>query len=664
MFNLTVEENVKYRIVYIYGINIRYLIRDIERIWGTTVISKYIFYNVKSNSCQVYSFFIPDLYFTLSKLLEYNDKWTKYSKTSQIRLLMQLLKTETWYRDYFKPIEHTLDYSQLKNLTYTLLPIQKEALAAYDEKVLALHLKGYLLAADVGSGKSIMSLAIAACLHSDPIIIIAPKSILTSVWVDAIITQFRGSKTYWASNSSEPLVKGLDVYIFHFEALDKAITFFTNYKISKPTIILDESHNLNDITAIRTKQYLEVCKVTNSQNILHTSGTAFRNLATETIPLFRAIDDMFTDKVEIAFKSIYKKSGTRAVEILANRLGMVSHKISKDSIMGDTKPIRKLLPVKLPNAERYEIEYVRNELATFTAERKKFYAPSLPHHEEVYLKCIAIYEKTIRSATDKEAFATYQGYISTMRKGYNNMTMGPLSQYCNNFEKTKIIPTLPAGLRKEFNASKAIYKYLDLVIMGQFLGGVLGRRRAELHSELIEHSGIDTIVNNAEKKTICFTNYVDTLRTAKEYFESRGFQPIAVFAETNKDVHSILEEFKTNPVVNPLITTIKSLSTGVTLIVANVVIFLNPPWRSIDYEQAGARVFRLGQTAQVYFYDIVLDTGDIPNISNRMSDIMNMSADNVEAIMGKSFDGYTLEDISIDNLFDEEKAIVRSVFDF
>ena len=228
-------------------------------------------------------------------------------------------------------------------------------------------------------------------------------------------------------------------------------------------------------------------------------------------------------------------------------------------------------------------------------------------------------------------------------------------KWCNAYEKNKLIPTLPSDLQKKFKKSKGIVKYLPLVINGEFLGGVLGKLRAELHSALIEHSGIDDLVRNADKKTICFSNFVDTIQVAKRYFEGRGFMPLVISAETNHDVFAILNTFKTSNVANPLLATIQSLSTGVTLVCANVCIFLNQPFRSFEYEQASARVFRIGQDTQVYLYDLMLDTGTVGNLSTRMSEIQTWSKDQSDVILNKNAD-ITMES-TLDYIFSNESLL-------
>ncbi len=657
LFEVTVTEEK--RTVTISNIGVRDLFRDIEKVIPTSTIKKYMFKNITGRYIILYSFFVPDLYYTLSLIIEYKRRVTPLTVIEKI---LKELRTKTFYRENFVQHPSKLDYSQLDNLLFKPLPVQLGAFEAYDQKTQSLNLKGYLLAAATGTGKSFLSIALVAMLHADKTIIICPKYTIENVWVEHIVKLWYNKKTYYRSDTDMVLDNTYDFYIFHYEFLFKAIEFANIYKnkFINPCIILDESHNLNDIKSLRTSTYLDFINLIKSNNIIHMSGTPLKALAKEAIPLFRAIDPLFTPKVEEAFTKIYNKSASAALTILNNRLGLVSHKIAKEDVMnGVLPPIVENLVVTLPDASRYTLPTLRVELEKFIKTQMEDYNANMESYVNFYNTCLTSYENTINDNKDKQAFLLYKDYIKEIRKGFDPITMSHMSIYCNNFEKQKINSVLSKEDKIQFNDVKSIIKYPHLKILGLFLGRVVGKRRIELYSELIQHANLEEIISNAEKKTIIFTNYVDTALYCKNYLEKNNFYPLIVYSDTNKDLSAILNTFKNDLKINPLIATINSLSTGVTIVEANTMIFLNQPWRKHEIEQATARMYRIGQTTQTYVYNIVLDTGDIPNLSTRQMEVQLWSAYQIQAMMGDNdLDIVGLEDIN-DNklLYEYSKAI-------
>lgn len=109
---------------------------------------------------------------------------------------------------------------------------------------------------------------------------------------------------------------------------------------------------------------------------------------------------------------------------------------------------------------------------------------------------------------------------------------------------------------------------------------------------------------------------------------------MGVYGEYTKNLSKIVESFKVDPEINPLVTTYDSLSTAVPLVVANTIIMINLPFRSYIKEQAIARINRLKQDTQTYIFEVSLDTGDKPNLSTRTIDILEWSKKQVQFIMG------------------------------
>lgn len=68
-----------------------------------------------------------------------------------------------------------LDFEQIKHIKLTPMPHQLEAFDVYNVKVPRMRLNGFLLAAEVGTGKSMISLTISKCLHAE-IVIVLPQN--------------------------------------------------------------------------------------------------------------------------------------------------------------------------------------------------------------------------------------------------------------------------------------------------------------------------------------------------------------------------------------------------------------------------------------------------------------------------------------------------------
>lgn len=630
--------------VVVGGIWTRTLIQDMIKIWKNPKAMSYIFDLTKLNTVSFNKFFAVDVLYMFETILE-----NKKTHTNKYRLfkLIELLRSETWLKSMSETHPSLLDYSELKHMHHQLFPHQTEALKIYDETISKMHLNGFLLAADVGTGKTIMSLAIATCLRSDIVIIVCQKSLVDQVWVAAIHEEFGDSAPMWSTTSSKPLTPNFRYYIFHYETLTQAVDFCKQFKNERLSIILDESHNLNEMSALRTQRFIDLVKATRSKHTLFLSGTAVKALGSEMVPLLTCIDPFFDSDAAERFKMIYGASAQRAVDILANRLNLISHKIPKSVVMKIEEPIVKKLSIKIPNGKKYTIDNVKKEMQNYIEDKMMFYMKNIRSYEKIYDDCVEIYKRTITTQAEREDFKRYESYIVTIKFFYDPVLHKEEVRYCNEFEKTKIIPSLPPAMKQEFKNAKSIVKYVKLKVLGEALGNVLTRLRAECNSEMIEYSGLDEIVKEADKKTLCFSSYIEVIQTAEKYFKKAGLSPVSIYGEHTKNVDGILNEFKTNPDINPMLATFKSLATGVTLTVCNCCVFFDLPFRDYIREQAAHRIFRIGQDTQCYFYECTLNTDKEPNISTKAEEIMEWSKEQVDLILGRTLDHRESRDLMI-----------------
>lgn len=641
------EENSK--TIRILGMKTAEFISAVTNLWKTSKITANIFRKVKSRQLDIHPFFAPDLYYVCKRLL--GERRTRINRNAVSQVVTQL-ETNTWMRSAFsETFASRLNLKALSRLSVDLLPHQSQFLARYNEMVPRWFLKGYILGAAPGSGKTITGLALSECLDTDITICIVPKNSVDRVWADTLEWVFKQKQPYWKSTSDEPLKKGCRYYVAHYEQLDRIVEFFkTGHEGKKINIILDESHNFNDLKSLRTELFIQLCKVVDCQDVLYSSGTPIKAMGSEVIPILRAIDPFFDDEAEERFKNIFGLSSARGLDILAHRLGYMTFKVDKEKIVGN-KVEKFRVDISLKNGEEYTLNVISHEMRQFVKERMAYYKSNMSKYIELYMQGLRYYEyNCIKTKHDAEAFNEYVRTAKLLHTSYDPYVHKQEPIFCNAFEKKYIIPALPKGMKEQFKDARSVYKYVNLKVQGEALGRILGKKRTQCNVDMLgawdkyqvtdmqtgekfETTLID-IIDNSIKKTVVFTSYVEVVDKACEIFTKAGGFPLKVYGDTNSDLPQIISTFDRDKKCNPLVATLQSLSTAVPLVMANTVVFLNAPFRDYIYDQACSRVDRLGQTEVVQIFDVYLDTGKEVNISSRSLDIMAWSKSMVEAMLG------------------------------
>ena len=598
-------------------------LKAVYTIWGTGKIEANMFTKVTSSKVVFNKFFAPDIAYAL-KTIKYERKGFRH-----LERVLELLYTETWLRETLVEHPSMLNYARLGDMVLKLLPHQREFLEHYDALVPRYKLKGYLLGAAPGSGKTIANIGLFNALECGVMICLVPKNSVDKVWVDTIATIYREPQTYWASTQGTPPKPGMRHYVFHYERLGEALEFFRSNRFSNPYIVLDESHNFNELSAQRTHDFIELCQLTGAKHIIWASGTPVKAIGNEVIPLLQTLASDFNTDAQTRFKAIFGKSAKRAVDILSNRLGMMTFKVDKSKIVqNDVQTFEQR--VRIPNGGEYTLENIRGLMKNFILERTAFYTKHRKDFERQYQEGLDTYTS---GPYDRAQFAKYQAYIKVIRTGYDPETMREQVIFCNQYEKT-IMMTLSPIQREEFRNARSVVKYVGLKIQGEALGRILGKQRSQCHVDMVPHCQLEDIVEGALKKTVIFTSYVEVVKETDRYLREKGFTPTLIYGDTNKDLAAIVTKFGKEIDANPMIATFQSLSTAVPLVMANTVVMLNSPFRIHEYDQAMSRVDRLGQDSPVKIYNMFLDTGALPNISTRSEDILLWSKQQVEAILG------------------------------
>lgn len=660
--------------VTITGLRFLYVCRDLEKYIGAKMLYS-ILDNVSYSRLVFSMFYLPDFYHAINTLLT-DPKFKRRIRSGRELLAIRTELEKIPLIANIKIINETepnaipkLDKSKLNKIfnNIKLFDYQDKFIDDCIWKSKLLGLNGYLLDAPAGSGKSILSVSLMELLNVDTIIVVCPKKAVNDVWDETINRIYKEPQPY---SMSLPVLHGpnkpagFDIndrfIVCHYESLEKLNDYLKSIKIPNKRygIILDESHSLNSHNSERSIQFRELVSKIDPIFCLWMSGTPIKALGTETMTMFATIDRLFDKSVYKSFLKVFGISGVYAISVMAHRLQLVRSEIKTNG--SGVEQYTHKVKVTLQNGADYTLKTISNKMIDYVKERKEYYQKNAKKYEDDFFRSIDVYISEVsKSRGDTVKFRSeLEDYLSkakTLHNGYSP-TDPKHKQYvleCNYYEDKVIIPRLPNDVKKVFRKAKSVYKYVELTIMGEALGNILGKARSRCNADMVKQlvtdakvisedgeiyqSNLPDLILNAQAKTIIFTDYVEVVKETEYQLKLKGFKPISIFGETTSGNGLALQTkiFKEDSEINPLITTYKTLSEAVPLTEANRVIFLNLPFRSGTYEQAVKRANRIGQTLDVDLFEVTLDTGEEPNISTRNEDILKWSEEQVALILGK-----------------------------
>lgn len=564
---------------------------------------------------KIHKFFVPELLYLL----------TKFDFPST---LIETIRTNTWVgkADQFAGPYQT-DISQIAHqMNVTLYGYQKTFVENYERCKLRNCLYGHILSFEQGLGKTVTALATMCAMRKSLVIVIAPKSTLETVWLQHITTFFKRERKV-CINGRDGLTTDCEFLLVNYEGLEKLEALLPKLaKLgTKLGIIVDESHNFLRTAANRTKQLIHLREASKCQDMLLMSGTPIKALGIEILPMLLILDQFMDEDAYEIFKRAFGLNISLATDVLRERLSRMMHRKTKDEVLHLPDKTEQTINLEIPNAYKYTISTIKTEALKFARERLRYHQAHMHEYVSIFEATLRYLERVV---PNKAQFRQYQQDIADIRSRpvttYNPKDAN-LIQRCNRYELEVLLPLLPTDMRKAFVNVKAAVKYLHLKIQGEVIGQYLTHQRIKLTSEMVLHAGLPDLINTAIKKTVVFTSYVDTIEVTDRYLRQAGYHTVLVYGKTSNEIVSAVDRFTHDRKINPLIASIQTMATGVTLTAASTMIMLNKPWRWVDYDQAVARIHRIGQTTPVTIYTIVLDTGEEPNLSTRMEDIMDWS---------------------------------------
>lgn len=506
------------------------------------------------------------------------------------------------------------------------------------------------------------ALAWSQLVSDEATMILSPLNIVDEVWRKEFVKHFKKMPKVWYSKGGLPLKEGYDYYVVHYDYLQREgfgilKKFLEAYRSKHKVgvnLIVDESHNFNEIKSKQTQRLIELADADLFGHSLPMSGTLFKALGSEAFPIMCLIDKEFDQVARTFFLQSYGRNRPALMELLAHRIGRSKFTIPEIAGMGDPPPFE-IIKVKVPNSDQYTLDALRLQMQTYIAERVRFYNQHMTEFVTFYNDVVTRYEWSIQKHPKELAdLHRYKAIVNRFRsQGYNNFTDSQDSIFCKKVEED-IEKGLKGKELQDFRNIKSAVKYLGLKLRGEALGNVLGRARINAIKDMIAYADLPSYIDDVEKKTVIFTSYVESLLLAESHLVSKGYHPVTVYGENSKDRDQAVERFRTDPKVNPLGATYDSLKEGYPLIMANQILALDAPWRDYAIKQVQARIWRIGQDAPCFFRMFDMDTGTKLNIMTRSLDILAWSKDQVDALLGRVDNPAVFANVSGQEMLDLE----------
>ena len=636
-----------------------------DRIFDRYVARKYLASDAKVDALfnqlsffgiKFHTFFKFEVIKILEEIVKGNIRYgIKLEKAKEV---LDILKSEITDKD----VMEKFDINHLEAiLDFKLLPHQELSLKKYMEYKEIFGYRGMLLHAIPGAGKTVAAISIMEGLHSEveKVLILCPLPTVDRVWRNTIAGEpgarcFREPQSVYVINNKE--YKNEKYIICHFEGLEKLNDILKTLPKHKTGIIIDESHYLAEAKSKRTQLAIDVINKLESDNVVLLSGTPIKSGYRELANIFKFLDKSFDRHVEERYYKLYKNPSDWLTNTLKQRYNGYTTIVKNDDIK-KTGLETINLKISLPKEDLtpFYLSTIRSNLKDYISTRLAEIKQNMDYWIDTYQ---SLRDKGIKnnSSLEYKEVKLYMNNIEVIKKTnpFNFGYIKDILAYCNKFEKEKIAPFLPSNEAKLFMEAKTIYKYPILKVQGEALANVIGRARIDCHKMIAEYLQYNKILDATSKKTIIFSNYIEVCDSVMSAVKKGGYNPIGIYSETTKDLTNLVKQFTNDKRANPLVTTYKSLSTGVPLVAADTIICIDMPFRMYVYEQAIARAWRLGQDSDVKVFILELDT-DIPNINSRNLDIITFFKEEVEKITGvpasidistESYIEYKKDDIS------------------
>lgn len=666
-----VEINPKNHTIEIRGINYTKLMQHIKDLYPDQKVYKIfeIIYNpkdwekyqnkviTKSNVrieyIQTYEFFALELSILFKEL------FTKYRLGYYGDICKELYK-KTWLSnsDLIKPENIDLSRLRLLNDNYELKLYQKEFIELYPILKAKLNLNGYILSFDQGLGKTLTSVALALCLRKEKVYIVCPNA-LKENWALEIKSYFPkyNDETEWKKEvymqgvSKEFDSKRVKFIIVNQESITKI--FDKVDKKCNSMLIIDESHNFRNLNSARSEALIKLKDMLDSKDVLVMSGTPIKASPSEICPVMRLIDPLFTDEVAQVYNKCFNMNDIAASNLIQTRFGKVMYRKTKDEVLRLPQKHIETLKLKVKNEDKYYVNNIKQLVKSRAKEIHKEEYKDYHKLQKEFHDIINKYSKSSKSDIEK--------YLTIIDENIPNYELHELdAELKKTYLEKYVYPNIPPLSEDRDRLDFLIKRFVNMWqhCIGVALGEIMHLRRKELFMKLYDDNKpiINKMIHDNIKKTVIFTPIVEVAKHIHESLGEAGLSSVLVTGNVKDKLTPILR-FKEDSNVDVLVASSQTLGTGVTLTEANLMFFFGTPWRSADFNQCCDRIYRIGQTEDVFIFNVLMDSKEL-NLSTRMEKILNWSNMMFDAMI-TSTDDESIQNLneSIDLTFNNPKDL-------
>lgn len=626
---------------------------------------------ITRNKMKITNIRVP-LFFALEIHKMFLDLYDEYKMPYYKKVADNIYK-KTWISNFEKKDPAYTKTTSLMKITYTLKDYQLEFIKNYSSLKELYHLEGYILSFEQGLGKTLTSIALAECLGVDQVVIVSPNTPVKDNWgreIKEYYKEFKDNDEYFYSkvyvyNASGYKYTGTTkFFVVNQEAISKIYRYLDSKKRSM--IIVDESQNFRNKDGKRVQELYKLKELLKCRDVLMMSGTPIKFSPDEIIPCLRMIDPYFTEELASKYKKAFNSDSEEISKIVKARFDRTMYRRTKKELSLPNKNINSLY-YNIPNEEDYYISTVNKQIVElfnqyYTEEEKKI--PSLSSSFNYLVKKYSL--------ADKRTTDEYLTFINNKvtNKAQNNIhekTLEMYDNFLNNYVYNNTSLTIED--KKEIERLSKAYIHIRNVAMGKAIGKILPKAKANCYNDIFDNNIDDIIerINTNTKKTIIFTAFLPVARHIYDKLIGKGIGTVQIVGDTNHNERmNLISHFRENDEIDVLVATTQTVSTGVTLIEANQILFFGTPYRNADFEQACDRIHRIGQTSEVYIHKVLLKSSR-KNVTDRIDDILGLSETMVNSIINEDANDILNEsfnfnsDIMQDTIVNEA-YIVKSTF--